>query len=62
MIVGYVLMLVVCSANGQYCNAEIYKQDDNTIYSTEGECLKRAEYYNQYFNPAGELGCGEVQN
>ncbi|QEG13800.1 hypothetical protein TROPICALSUN_9 [Erwinia phage vB_EamM_TropicalSun] len=61
MVIGYVLMIVTCSFNGQYCNGEIYKQDGNAIYATEQECLARADYYNEYFHPAGDLGCGEVQ-
>ncbi|QBQ72332.1 hypothetical protein [Serratia phage vB_SmaM_Hera] len=62
MIVGYVIMLVLCTSNGQLCHAEVYKQDDNTIYASETECLQQVRYYNEYFHPVGDLGCGEVRN
>lgn len=62
MIVGYVMMLVLCTSDGQICHAEIYKQDQNTIYATEGECLDSTKYYENNFRPVGELSCGEVRN
>ena len=61
MIIGFVIILLNCLPNGQYCDPQVYGVDDGTIYSNESECLSKVDYYNSYFNPNGQLTCEAVQ-